>query len=218
MKIYDCKQRSDEWYRLRLGVPTASEAKRIVTPTGRLSKQADDYLDSLLAEWAYGSPLEDPETEFRSQWMERGNYLEAQAADAYALLKDADLETVGFITNDNGLIGCSPDRLIVDTGILEIKVPAPKTHLRYMRTGSIEQEYKPQLQMQLLITERHYVDVISYCPGFPSVVIRQERDDEYQAILIDALNEFVEKLLRARQDLWERYPQIRDRQEAMKAA
>lgn len=217
MKVYDCRQRSEEWYRLRLGIPTASDAKRIVTPTGKLSKQADDYLDSLLAEWAYGQPLEDPETEFRSQWMERGQYLESQAADAYAFHKDAELETVGFITNDNGLIGCSPDRLIVSDGILEIKCPSPKIHLHYLRTESIEQEYKPQLQMQLLITERKYVDVVSYCPGFPSVIIRQLRDEEYQKTLKDALNEFVAQLLKARQSLYEKYPEIRERREAMAA-
>lgn len=215
MRVYHCAQRSDEWFHLRLGIPTASEAKRIVTPTGKLSKQADDYLDMLLAEWAYGQPLEDPETEFRSQWMTRGEFMEGPAADAYAFLRDAELETVGFISNDNGLIGCSPDRLIVPDGVLEIKTPSPKVHMHYLRTKSIEQEYKPQLQMQLLVTERKYVDVVSYCPGFPSVVIRQEKDEEYQEMLTEALNDFVEKMLAARQALWEEHASIRERHEAM---
>lgn len=219
MAIYhDVKQRSDEWFRLRAGIPTASEIKRIVTPTGRLSKQADDYMDSLLAEWAFGGPLQDPETEYQSQWMQRGEFLEGQAADAYAFMKDAELETVGFVTDDKGVIGCSPDRLIVPDGILEIKCPSPKVHLRYMRTGAIEDEYRPQLQLQLLITERQYVDIISYCPGFPSVIIRQERDDAFQEILISALGNFVAKLLEARERLLERFPAIKERQEAMAAA
>src|SRR5690348_10361138 len=106
MIIHDVRQRSDEWFALRLGIPTASDAKRIVTPNGKLSKQAEDYMDSLLAEWAFGQPLEDPETDYRSQWMERGAMLESQAADAYAFQKDAELETVGFITTDSGLVGC----------------------------------------------------------------------------------------------------------------
>jgi hypothetical protein len=157
MIIHDCVQGSERWHRLRLGIPTASCFSKIVTPGGKLSKQSDAYLRRLLAEWLYGAPLEDPESTYRSEWMQRGHDLEESAVHAYEFQTGHTAEKVGFVTDDDGKLGCSPDRLIGETGLLEIKVPAPPTHVGYMLTGSIEQEYTPQLQGQLLLTGGHRI-------------------------------------------------------------
>lgn len=201
MIIHQVAQGSEAWDQLRNGIPTASEFKRILTPKGRPSRQAEGYLNCLLAEWYFGQPLEDPETEFQSQWMARGQALEMQAVQSYEFERDVETEKVGFISIDSGLCGCSPDRLVGKDGILELKCPAPSTHIGYMLKRNVHDEYKPQLQGQLLIAERKWVDIQSYCPVFPTVIIRVERDDEYQGLLSTALATFVETMLTARQEL-----------------
>lgn len=209
MIIHNCEQGSERWHRLRLGIPTASNFSKIVTATGKLSKQSDRYMYVLLAEHMYGAPLEDPESAYRSQWMQRGNDKEEPAAQAYEFQTGNTTEKVGFITNDEINLGCSPDRLIGDDGLLEIKVPSPAVHVGYMLTGSIEQEYTPQLQGQLLLTGRKWVDVVSYCPPFPLVILRVERDDAYCALLASALDLFVALMLEARSALIAKYGDLR---------
>ena len=96
---HNVKQRSVEWDRLRIGIPTASEFSRIITPaTHKLSTQADGYMDWLLACWIVGEILERPETEY----MHVGQELEARAAQEYAFAYECELSTIGFVTTDNG--------------------------------------------------------------------------------------------------------------------
>jgi YqaJ-like viral recombinase domain len=209
MIFHKCRQRSEQWERLRLGIPTASEFHKIVTPKGKLSTQAEKYMCKLLAEWMFGAPLEDPQSSYQSQWMERGAALEQQAVNAYEFQREVETEEIGFVTTDDGMIGCSPDRLIGEDGLLEIKCPAPSTHAGYMLTGSLEDDYVPQLQGELLVCGRRYVDICSHCPVFPEVIIRVERDDRYQAALTEALASFVAVMLKGRQSLTERYGDFR---------
>lgn len=202
MIVYrDIEQRSEEWFKLRLGIPTASEFKRIVTPGGKLSTQCEGYLDELLAEWILGVPLEN----FSSEWMLRGQELEPQARQAYEFLVEAKVEKVGFVTTDDGMIGASPDGFVGDSRLVEIKSPSEKVHVGYMRHREIDAEYKPQIQGTLWICERQAQDVVSYHPKLPMVVIPAERDDKYIALLDSALREFVDKLLTAREELEARY-------------
>ena len=201
MKIYRCAQRSAAWYRLRAGIPTTSAFKRIVTPKGKLSAQSADYMAWLLAEWMLGQPLEGPQTE----WMIRGEELEDLAVKSYCFERDVEVEEVGFITDDSGLIGCSPDRLVGPDGILEIKCPSPQVHAGYMLHREVDQEYWPQVQGQLLIAEREWVDIQSYHPALPTVILRVKRDEPYMATLRVALDQFVERMVEAREDLMQRY-------------
>lgn len=201
MILHDCKQRSDEWFRLRLGIPTASEFHRILTPGGKLSAQADEYLHWLLAEWMVGEPLERPE----SQWMQRGELLEPEAVKAYELETDRETQRVGFVTTDTGMIGCSPDRLIGADGLLEIKCPAPQTHVGYMLTRTIPKDYWTQIQGQLYVCERGWAEMISYCPGLPNVIVQVQRNEEFISKLTEALVQFVERLLIARSKLEREY-------------
>ncbi len=205
MKIHNVAQGSPVWLQLRAGIPTASEFKRIITPTGKPSTQFSDYLNGLLAEWMVGHPYIGEAT----QWMERGQQLEDQAVKAYAFATDTDPEVVGFVTNDAETVGASPDRLVGTDRLLEIKCPKQNTHVGYMLTGSVEDEYTPQLQGQLWITERESVDIVSYHPELPVVIIQVNRNEDYIAKLAAAADHFLDKMLDARLELERRFGPFR---------
>lgn len=205
MIVHDVDQNGEAWHRLRLGIPTASEFHRILTPKGKLSSQAEGYMWRLLAEWITGAPLEN----FETQYMQRGHDLEDEAVKDYEFQTGRSTYKVGFIMTDDGLIGCSPDRLVGDDGDLEIKVSSPHIHVGYMLTGKIAEDHYPQVQGRLLIEQREWVDVQSYCRGFPSVVIRVYPEVEYQDKMDAALREFVERMLAARELITQKYGDFR---------
>lgn len=185
-KYHECEQYTDEWDTLHRGIPTSSKFDKIVTPTGKPSAQWKGYAHHLLAERLLGRAVDT----FTSQWMERGLELESDAVAMYEQLSELDTKQIGFVTTDDGLVGCSPDRLVGDEGLLEIKVPKPATHIGYMLTGEIEKDYYPQLQGQLFVTGRQWVDIISYHPEMFPVVIRVTRDEGFIGFLENQLWEF----------------------------
>ena len=205
MKIYQCAQRSAEWKQLRCGKVTASEFSRLITPkTAKLSAQAVGYFHVLLAEWALGAPLPSIETD----WMQRGVELEDQAVKAYEFETGLETETVGFVTTDDGLVGCSPDRLVGNDGGLELKCPAANTHIGHMLKREIDEKHAPQVQGCIYLCERDWWDVESFYPGLPTVVIRSNRDEKYIALLKSALDAFVETMMAARAAIVARYGQF----------
>ena len=116
------EQGSAQWIAARLGLPTASQFSRILTPrTLKPSASAERYLWELLAERIIGQPANDASTKF----MERGKAMEAQAVAFYELQRGVDTRRVGFVTRDDGLVGCSPDRFVGDDGLLEISARRP---------------------------------------------------------------------------------------------
>lgn len=189
MIVHAVNQGSLEWLRLRMGRPTASNFNRLVTPGGKLSSQASDYCNQLLAELILGRPLEGPSM----PWMDHGKKTEAEARSYYSLLHDkVTLTQVGFITTDDGLVGCSPDSLIDEDGMLEIKCPKESTHVGYLLSDhTAAKEYMPQLQGQLYVTGRAYVDILSYHPEMPEAIIRVERNEEFLKVLDAALKDFL---------------------------
>jgi hypothetical protein len=192
---------SEAWWKLRGGIPTASQFKRLITPTGKISAQADDYMHILLAEYVIGHAVEN----YKSEWMDRGTELEDKAVLAYEFQRDVETEPGGFFTDDLVLSGASPDRLVGTDGLLEIKCPLAHTHVRYLLTGKVEEEYKPQLQGQLLLSDRKWVDIVSYHPEMPAAIIRVERDDQYIKALGCVLSTFIQLMLRRRDELAQRY-------------
>lgn len=181
----DVEQGSAEWRMARLGIPTASQFDKIITPTGKMSKSADGYAHKLIAEQLLGVPLDDASSGF----MERGNVLEQRAVKFYELQRDADTEPAGFLLRDDRRAGCTPDRLVGDAGLLEIKCPAAHTHVGYL----LDQEgigYKVQVQGQLWIAEREWCDTISFNPELPPALVRQERDDKFIAEMEKAVVQF----------------------------
>lgn len=203
MIYHACEPRSAHWFYLRAGKPTSSEFHRIVTPTGKPSAQSTDYAHRLLAELMLGRPMDE---DIRTEWMARGQELEDGAFQAYEFERNLETSLGGFITTDDGAIGCSPDRLVGDDGILEIKCPAAGTHVGYLASPeSMKQEKWPQVQGQLYVSERDFVDLMSYHPELPPLIVRVRRDDKYIGLLDSALREFVDQLIVTRTKLEQLY-------------
>ena len=197
----DCEQGSQAWIEARLGIPTASQFSRIVTPTGRLSTSRDKYIAELLAEYFLGEPV----AEFGgTEAMERGKLLEPDARSYYGFHRDEDPQTVGFIYFDETkTVGCSPDGLVGEDGLLELKCPAAGTHLLWLARGECPREHVPQVQGQLWVTRRKWCDFVSYFPSLPPFIIRVQADERYQDGLDEHLPTFVAENLAGRDRLRE---------------
>lgn len=195
MQTHDCEQNSDEWIALRLGLPTASEFSKIITSTGEPSKSASTYAMTLAAELFAGQRVDAFEG---NQWTERGHEMEELAATSYAFATNLDLVKVGFVTTDDGLMGCSPDRLAGETGLVEFKGLKAENHIKtilyWQKHGKCPPDYVQQVQGQLLICERAWCDLVFYHDLLPTLTIRIEPDAKVQ----DAIKAEVPKLLEER--------------------
>jgi hypothetical protein len=200
----DCEQGSEEWVRARLGIPTASRFDQILTAkTHKPAAARFKYMDELLAEWVLGEPLD----QGGSAFMERGTEMETEARDWYAFQsKDGEVVQVGFVLKafdgdgPHPMIGCSPDALVGDDGLLEIKCLGAKAHVAAL-LGRVSNEYNLQTQGQIYVTERKWCDRLFYNPVLPNLLTRVEPDGEVQMLLGDALLDFTEMMERGRQQL-----------------
>jgi hypothetical protein len=194
MKIHDVEQGTDEWYDVRVGVPTASEFRKVFTDTGKESTSLSGYAARLAAEKYAEAPLEKWEG---NQWTDRGKELEDEARAVYELTTDYRVQTVGFITCEAGL-GCSPDGLVGDSGLVEIKCLSPEKHVQALDYMSRKQlpppEYLPQIYGQMLITGRIWCDFYLYHPVLPTKRLRVTPSD----VWIAGFSKAVSKLMRER--------------------
>lgn len=202
---YDLDQYSEKWERLRLGIPTASQFSKIISPSGNESKQIHDYAHQLMAERILKRRIDAG----MSQWMERGHKLEDQAVEFYECQRDIETQKVGFITTDDGLVGASPDCLIGNDGMVEIKCPAPQTQVKHLVEGKLDDKYKPQAQGQLFVSGREWVDIVSYHPELPPCILRVYRDEVYCRILEKKLSEFVDYMIEGMQLIAKRLGDIK---------
>lgn len=188
MRIIDVEQGSADWFAARRGIVTASNADQIITPVkAALSKSSRKYAYKLIAERLLNEPMV---SEFETEWMTRGKELEPLAVKQYEWVTETETERVGFCVTDDGLIGASPDRIIKNKSAgLEIKSPAPHTHIGYLLDGPGE-SYKPQVMTQMLVCDFGFVDLYSYSERMPAARIRTPRDEPYIALLKSALDQF----------------------------
>ena len=183
---HDIEQGTDEWHALRRGKITASAVSRLITATGKPANNDTSraQLLQLLAERITG----ESEASFYGDDMARGHLLEPLARDLYAKHYSPVVEC-GFVTRsfDSGLeLGYSPDGLVGDDGLIEIKSPRQKNHLKAMLADEVPAEYVPQVQLGLAVTGREWCDFISYAPGLPLFVKRCQRNECVIAQLIAA--------------------------------
>jgi hypothetical protein len=164
---------------------------KILTPAKlEYSKQARFYAFYLVAEKLLNTSLSPLE---KTEWMERGNELEPQAIRAYEFQEEAETAPVGFITDDEMTMGATPDRLLVGAAAgLEIKCPAPHTHLSYLIDG-FDSDYVAQAQGQNLVGEFEFVDRYSWHPELPPCRVRTYRNDEFIGKLKSAIDRFNEE-------------------------
>jgi len=188
MKIIDCVQGSPEWFAARCGVPTASNFDKLVCLDGKQSKQRTKYMYQLAGETITGIQEEG----YQNANMLRGKEMEAEARQLYQLISGLEVQEVGFCLAEG--YGASPDGIVAEKGLLELKCPILATHVGYLLSNSLPSEYFQQVQGQLLVTGREWVDFFSYYPGIKPMITRVVRDEKFLEILKKELKEFCKEL------------------------
>ncbi len=173
-------QGSAEWHQARLGKVTASKVADVMarTKSGYAATRAN-YAAQLIIERLTGQPTES----FTNDAMRWGTEKEPEARRAYAFRTDNDVAEVGFVDHAAiSMAGASPDGLIGDDGLLEIKCPNTATHLDTLQTGAPPAKYVSQMLWQMACTGRQWCDFVSYDPRLPEdfriFIARVERDDD----------------------------------------
>lgn len=186
-------QRSEEWYSARLGKVTASRLSDVLATikTGEAAARAN-YRIELVAERLTGKSTPG----FTSAAMQWGVDCEPMARSAYETETGLIVTDVGFVDHPTiAMTGASPDGLVGDDGLIEIKCPDTKTHIQTLTSKKAPSEYIPQMQWQMACTGRQWVDFVSFDPRLPEhlmlEIIRVDRDQS----LIDKYSESVNRFL-----------------------
>jgi len=175
MRILEAEQGSEEWLAARVGRPSASQFHNLVTSKGKASTSADRYINLMISERLTGRS----EPIFVTDAMQRGTDLEPEARAYYELETGNEVKEVGFILDNSGEFGCSPDGLVGDDGGIEIKCPAAHNHVAWARKGVCPSKHYAQVQGCMYITQRKWWDFMSYHPDIKPMIVRVERDEEF---------------------------------------
>lgn len=161
----DNLQRTPEWFANRLGKVTASRVSDIMARTkSGYSASRSNYMAELVCERLTGTQAE----RFTSAAMQWGTDNEQAAKDAYSFMRDATIGEVGFVSHPSiADFGASPDGLVGDDGLIEIKCPNTATHIETLLGASIDGKYLTQMQVQMACTGRKWCDFVSFDPRLP---------------------------------------------------
>ncbi len=196
MKIHsDIIQGSSEWDLIRLGKVTASNMSCVLAKgrDGGKSKGRAGYMLRLVAERLTGESQEG----YGNANMDWGTETEDAARSHYKAIQGVTVEQVGFIELDSGAVGVSPDGLVGDDGMIEIKCPLTTTHIEYIMAGKFPATYKAQVQSQLWVAEREWCDFISFDPRMKSnkmFKVRVYREPDYILDMSAKTKAFLEEL------------------------
>lgn len=195
MKILTMPQGSPEWLAARLGRVTMSELKALLVNgkgPGGLGTGAITYMHQLIGERVTGELAEPFQGNAHTK---RGQELESVARSLYRDMTSAPKpKEVGLILNHN--VGYSPDSLIGRNGLLEIKTKLPKFQIEVLLSGEIPDEHVPQCQGGLWVSEREWIDFVSYWPGMPLFVKRAYRDEALIRTIAERVEVFHEEMER----------------------
>ena len=177
MIIHNIDQQSEAWFAIRCGHVTGSRFKALVA--GESTATYKDLITNIACEIITGKA----EETYSNAIMEHGLETEPIARDEYNRLFDTEVKTAGFISPDENSkyhdwIGISPDGLIPDEGILEIKCPLMRTHLEYIEANKLPSEYRHQVQGQLFVTGLKFCDFMSFVKGMKPFIVRVTPDLE----------------------------------------
>mgnify|MGYP003648924190 FL=1 len=194
--IHDCLQGSQEWLNMRLGKITASRFKDVMT-NGRgsaPSKTAESYMIELAIEAVTGKSL----PFFENDAMRHGTETEPQARAMYEFISGNDVTEVAFIEH-NEFVGVSPDGIIGNDGLIEIKCPTTKTQVeRYLNSVGLPDDYKWQVHGQIWVAEREWCDFLSFDDRIDSAAqylcTRVYRDEKMIKELSDKVDIFTTNL------------------------
>lgn len=192
----DLQQGTDAWLAARVGRVTASRVADVIarTKTGYGASRAN-YMAELVAERLTGQPAD----RFTNAAMQWGTEKEPDARAAYAFLHDVDVVEVGFVEHPRIIMtGASPDGLVGEDGLVEIKAPNTATHIETLLSASVAGKYVTQMHWQMACTGRAWCDFVSYDPRMPAdmrlFVKRVHRDDALVAELEQEVAAFLAEL------------------------
>lgn len=175
--IHYMEQRTDEWFDIKRGKVSASHMADVQAGGKGVTRR--NYLMKIVCEKLTGKT---DQNGYSNGHMERGIELEDDARKCYEFETGNDVEQVGFI--DHPFIddfGCSPDGLVGEEGMVEIKCQIPAVHIECMTSRETSGKYQKQMQAQMSCANRQWVDFVSYCPDMPPemqlVIIRYHRDE-----------------------------------------
>lgn len=179
------EQRSPEWYASRAGKATASRIADVIAKTkSGYSTSRANYAAQLVCERLTGV-VEESYNNAAMQW---GAEKEPEARRLYEFMRDVTADEVALVDHPHiAMSAASPDGLINDDGLIEIKCPNTATHIEYLLSKEVPSKYKPQMAWQMACTGRQWCDFVSYDPRLPAnlqlFVVRYERDERYIAEL-----------------------------------
>lgn len=188
----DAAQRSEAWFAARLGKVTGSGMANVLarTKTGEAATRRN-YRAQLVVERLTGKRQES----YQNAAMQWGTDTEDLAKFAYTMRTLRDVKDIGFIEHEALAAGVSPDGLVGDDGLIEIKCPTMGNHIEYLRGGVLPPQYKPQVQGQMWVTGRQWCDFVSFDPRVPEnaqlLIVRVERDEEYITALAGEVERFL---------------------------
>jgi putative phage-type endonuclease len=170
MILHNIEQQSEAWYQVRCGKVTGTRFKALVA--GESTQTYKDLLTNIACEIITGKQ----EETYSNAIMEQGIETEPIARAEYESIFETEVKTVGFISPDEDhkyseWIGISPDGILPDEGILEIKAPLMRTHFEYIENNKLPSEYRYQVQGQLFVTGFKYCHFMSYVKGMKSFIV-----------------------------------------------
>lgn len=177
LQIIDCVQGSEEWLRARMGIPTASCISKVMAGAadGTERKTRDKYMRQLAGELLTDEPAET----FKNEAMERGKDQEPQARATYVFQTDAEVQQVGFLKRGDVGAGASPDGLVGDDGVVEFKSMLADLLIEVHQRKTYPPAFKAQLQGNLWVAHRQWIDIAIYHPKLPMFRQRVYRDEGY---------------------------------------
>lgn len=186
IQIFECAQNSPAWYECRAGIATASQFSSILAKGD--GKTRATYMKKLAGEIITGKPSEG----YSNAHMERGHEMEPEAREYYASRSFEEVKLVGFIRN--GQKGASPDALVGNNGLAEIKTKLPHVLIDVVLKDQFPLDHKAQCQGALWVAEREWIDIVCYWPAMPVFTKRAYRDEGYISELSKAVDQFNEEL------------------------
>jgi putative phage-type endonuclease len=189
-------QGSEEWFTIRIGKVTASRVADVIakTKTG-YSASRDNYMAQLICERLTGQKGES----FTNAAMQHGTDTEPLARAAYEAFKDVLVDEVGFVPHPTiEMAGASPDGLVGEDGLLEIKAPQTNTHIETLLSQSVPGKYNTQMQFQMACTGRKWCDFVSFDNRLPEelqlFVMRVPRDEVFIRLIEAEIVQFIAEL------------------------
>ncbi|EAY4972844.1 YqaJ viral recombinase family protein [Salmonella enterica subsp. enterica] len=188
------EQRTDAWYQARLGKVTASRLADVMAKTkSGYAASRQNYMAELICQRLTGKP----EEEFTNAAMMRGTELEPVAREMYALNEfDAVISEVGLIDHPTiAGFAASPDGLVNDDGLIEIKCPNTWTHLQTLKTGVPKRQYLLQMHAQMMCTGRKWCDFVSFDDRLPPELAYFKTRINFDEVLAEEIEQEVVKFL-----------------------